>query len=449
MEECKSGLFLILPLEMMYILLKKLCYAYLKFFVRIAQFVYFRRVEINGDRKTAAGQAAIYGVRHPNALMDPLMVSAPVTRNLYFLARGDLFANKVVARIMDMVNMIPIFRMRDGGNSVNRNAATFERCRTLLLNGAGIQIFPEGEHSSMHKLLPLKKGAARIAMPALDADPNVQVALVPVGLNYSNERKFRACVSVNFGAALQARDHFDPENQEAGITALTLELEASLRTLVLDLRDPAPYEAANELRETLEIAQYGLCPPKFAESKALCEQLVSAWSTPAKQDRLAQLAAEHAQLRQEMNLPEAGIPLETKNAQPSLLQKAMAILFAPLFFLGALFHAPMLWLAHRTPRLIEDDIFFSAVRMVTGIFLGQALYLIYFFLSWFLLGSALWALGVLLGIAICGIVALPCYDVLGEWRRSLRLKKFAQRAPEATNKLLALQEEILALFLHP
>ena len=82
----------------------------------------------------------------------------------------------------------------------DRNEATFARCRELLRRGEPLALFPEGTTHSHSMMLPLRTGAARIALSA-EAEAGWQMGLqiVPVGLWYQNKTLFRSSVLVVIG----------------------------------------------------------------------------------------------------------------------------------------------------------------------------------------------------------------------------------------------------------
>jgi glycerol-3-phosphate O-acyltransferase/dihydroxyacetone phosphate acyltransferase len=68
-----------------------------------------------------------------------------------------------------------------------------------LSGGGCIGIFPEGGSHDRPSMLPLKAGVAIIALGALARDPNINLTILPCGLNYFNPHKFRSRAVVEFG----------------------------------------------------------------------------------------------------------------------------------------------------------------------------------------------------------------------------------------------------------
>jgi len=85
-----------------------------------------------------------------------------------------------------------------------------------LASGGCIGIFPEGGSHDRTDLLPLKVGVALIAYSALEKD-DLNVPIVPVGLNYFRSHRWRGTVTVEFGQPIWI-DPSTVKNYKAGGT---------------------------------------------------------------------------------------------------------------------------------------------------------------------------------------------------------------------------------------
>lgn len=65
--------------------------------------------------------------------------------------------------------------------------------------GGCVGIFPEGGSHDRPNLLPLKAGAAIIALGTLARSPDCGLTIIPCGMNYFNPNKFRSRAVVEFG----------------------------------------------------------------------------------------------------------------------------------------------------------------------------------------------------------------------------------------------------------
>jgi 1-acyl-sn-glycerol-3-phosphate acyltransferase len=423
--------------------LKRIWYFYLKISVYLAALAYFRKVERNGTENIPRSGPLLLGVRHSNALMDPLVSGAYTPRVLNFLVRADVFKNPLIARLWASMNMMPIYRLHDGRDAMTRNGAIFARCHKILRTGHTLEIFPEGGHSEKHKLEPLKKGAARIALGALDGMTRENdIQIVPVGLNYASDKGFRTHLSVNYGQPLSARKHYDAADPLAAqkVKGLTSELEDAMRHQLLDLRNPAPYEEANAMRQALEIHHWGVKMAPFAFSKKICDRLVARSEDENRRLELVALQTEHAALRAKTGLQEAGLPAAPVSSGQLIKQILVHLPFFLLLPLGILLHAPMLIPASRSPRLVKDAMFIAASRFISGLFLTQFLYLLYLVLGWLLMGSFWWALAGVGGTVLVGAASLVGFDAWRDMKRLMRFRKADQEYPEESQRIREIQD---------
>ena len=137
---------------------------------RLAVFVFFREVRLEElERLRAARGPRLLVAHHVNSLVDPLLIFALIPGPPRFLAKSTLWRHPVVAPLIILSDALPVFRHQDGVD-VSRNLDTFANAREILCAGGTVALFPEGRSHSEPRPLPLKTGAARIALAATCAD---------------------------------------------------------------------------------------------------------------------------------------------------------------------------------------------------------------------------------------------------------------------------------------
>src|SRR6476619_6365166 len=161
----------------------------------------FYRVDCVGS--APASGAVILLPNHPNALLDPAVVWATAGRDVRFLAKSTLFDGPL-RPLITAAGAIPVYRKLDQGADTSRNVETFAAVGAALERGDAICIFPEGVSHSTGRLVPLRTGAARMALSAERA--GTRVNLVPVGLNFERKTTFRSRVTVVYGQAFACED---------------------------------------------------------------------------------------------------------------------------------------------------------------------------------------------------------------------------------------------------
>jgi 1-acyl-sn-glycerol-3-phosphate acyltransferase len=214
-------------------LLRRAITAVLRFALRL----FFRRIEVVGRSRVPRDGACLFVLNHPNALIDPAFLLAYAPRRVSFLAKSPLFRMPVIGFFVRALDSIPVYRKQDEGEGASsRNRETFERSAELLTRGGTIAICPEGASHSEPYLLPLKTGAARIALGAASAMGKV-VYVVPAGLYYTAKTSFRSGALLYFGEPIPVETAAEDEHGEPArerVRELSDRIADSLRSLTLN-----------------------------------------------------------------------------------------------------------------------------------------------------------------------------------------------------------------------
>ena len=126
--------------------------------------VFYRRIDVIGDvAQLEPGRPTVVVANHTNNLADPVVILAKLPGHPRFLAAGSWWKFAPARWLFRLAGVVPIYRRRDGGGAA-ANRSTFEACHEALRTGATLALFPEGEVNPEPSLLPLKTGAARIAL---------------------------------------------------------------------------------------------------------------------------------------------------------------------------------------------------------------------------------------------------------------------------------------------
>ncbi len=134
---------------------------------------------------------------HPNSFFDAIIIAVHYPEPIYFLARGDAFKNPIVTKFLRALHLIPIYRLSEGKENLNKNQDTFKTCLDLLHENKTILIFSEGICINEWNLRPLKKGTARLALMAMQ-DGLLNLRIQPTNVNYSSFHKNPKEVEINF-----------------------------------------------------------------------------------------------------------------------------------------------------------------------------------------------------------------------------------------------------------
>lgn len=179
-------------------------YSFLKL-TRFATRCHYSHITVRGKENLPEGESQILAPCHQQALMDPLVILEAMNRPVVFLARADVFAQPTVLKILTWLKMMPVYRIRDGKESLGKNNAIFNRCKEVLLHKMPLCLMAEGRHNDKHQLLPLVKGMFRIAGETQKALGEKQLYIVPMGLDFDEYEQTYPHVVVNIGKPIDIR----------------------------------------------------------------------------------------------------------------------------------------------------------------------------------------------------------------------------------------------------
>lgn len=210
----------------------------------------YQHICISNTDRIPVDKPVILAANHPTAFMEPCILACFLGRPLYFLVRGDFFKQPLYNFLLRQLNMLPVFRMRDGGyRNLKNNYSTFEACFEALKSNKTIMILAEGRTIHEKRLRPIQKGTARIALGAFERFPDLEdVYVVPVGVNYTYAERSRTRVMIDFGEPLRARSYLEAGKfGNKSINQLTDDLSAALKERIVIIEDPMDEPLAEDL----------------------------------------------------------------------------------------------------------------------------------------------------------------------------------------------------------
>lgn len=169
-------------------------------YAQICTFLYFDRVTLVGEADVPEGPVLFLGT-HRNGILDALIYSNVLGRMTFVLAKR--LHKTLPGRIF--FGGIGVVREKDDATR-DGNRKALKLCRTYLARGRRIFLFPEGTSSLGPRLLEIKPGAAKIALSALRARPDLKV--IPVAVSYERAWGFRSRAEVRLGSPIDLADIF-------------------------------------------------------------------------------------------------------------------------------------------------------------------------------------------------------------------------------------------------
>ncbi len=171
-------------------------YGFLKVYVGFILKFFIKDIKINGKEHIPANGAVMFASFHPNSFLDAILLDCLVDRPVWSLARGDAFKRDWVRNLLTKLCMMPIYRISEGKENLDKNDETFEKCSQVFRQKGQVLIFSEGLCTNQTQLLPLKKGTARLALQSWDE--GIAVEVVPTALNYDQFTSIGKRIVLNF-----------------------------------------------------------------------------------------------------------------------------------------------------------------------------------------------------------------------------------------------------------
>ncbi len=339
---------------MMYALLKKLMQA--------ALWCYYKKIRFEGMEHVPLNRAVLLLPNHQNALLDPLLLAAFMKNaRPYFLTRSDVFQGKFLKSVFAGLRMLPVYRLRDGRETLGRNQAIFDNCAELLQKGEPLLLFPEANHNIRRQVRPLSKGFTRIVSLTLSNYPESDLQLVPVGINYQDAAGFPDRVSYRFGQPIAAAPILQSGEEVQDVRNMIQAVTDSLTGLTTHIPADSDYESQQAALDALH--------PDYLQPGAVNSFLAGETRTvPAYRLKKGFLYTVWDGFFQLVNLPVVGLwrlwmaPRVPEPEFRSTYRFGFALLAFPVYLL--LLGVTLAWLAGTAPAVVAP----------LGLFLHNLLY---------------------------------------------------------------------------
>jgi 1-acyl-sn-glycerol-3-phosphate acyltransferase len=115
------------------------------------------KIEFSGAENVPGGGACIITPNHVT-YVDPIWITIPIRRRMYYMAWDKPFRIPVLGLMMRMFGAFPV------NLDVAADASAGREAIELLRKGRALVMFPEGGRTKTGKLMPFKMGAFRLAL---------------------------------------------------------------------------------------------------------------------------------------------------------------------------------------------------------------------------------------------------------------------------------------------
>lgn len=390
---------------------------------------FYRRVIVVGRENINPDHHVIFAPNHQNALMDALAVLFTHKGQPVFLARADIFKRKGIASILYFLKILPVYRIRDGFNTLKGNDEIFDKTVDVLRHGNGLVILPEGDHAGYRRLRQLKKGICRIAFHADEASGfQLKIKIIPVGLEFTNYQRYRQVLTVVYGSPLEIADYHDlyRKTPEIALNELRNRLTREIKMLMVHIDSEEDYEAIDELRSLLN-GQFSddVKFPKLFRDRILIDKLNRLKGVNSElYNKICSLTLNVKQIAGALNTDYLLLNKKKHPAGWLILGVLGLIATFPVFMYGNIFTLTFLGIPNTQIPKIRDLQFHSSIRY--GISLGLALVFTPVFLALSLLLFNPWwlALLIFLALPLSGLFAVNYGLYLKRITGGFRIRKY-------------------------
>lgn len=424
-------------------------YNFLKILYDFAIPFFFRKIYIRNLQNLPVDQPVIIVANHTNAMVDPIMVGLFIKQKIYFLVRSDVFGTPLKRWFLKRFHCLPAYRQQDSPGELYKNEETFRISAELLKQKNTILIFAEGNCIQEMRLRKFKKGTARIAFGAEEANNfNLGVKIIPCGIHYTKPDKFYGDIIVDFGEGFYVNEFREiyEEDKSRALTLFNRKAEDILKKQMVIVENPEMDSTYQRIKEILTNEN-----PELQKNKEVFYSFLKHVSTtlnqcfirnPEEVEKLKVICNRYFTELKKISIKDRSIK-ECKD-QMLFFSRTLQLVTGGVFFLFGFinniipFKLPYLL----SKKIVKKVEFFSTVNLFSGVFIFLIWYLMVFFLSSHLLNS--WLLGLLYILAAfgSGIYALKYYRMfrrfMGQWRAA---KLFGK--DKTLMDLIAIRKEII------
>ena len=240
-------------------------FRFVRFLARMMLKSQYRVIEVEGADRIPATGAVLLLANHFSSLVDSMALLEASPRPASFLAKAPLWKLPFLAWFLEALEALPVYRPQDIGENEGRtaraNVKTFEACRERLAAGGSLALFPEGVSQPRPRLMPIRTGAARMAL-----DAGVPVTICPAGLIYGRSSTGRrGTLLVTFGEPFTVDGVEGFASRREAITDTTRRMESSLKELLAEAPSQGDLEAIRTLRVVWDQEEGNPAPRTLAE----------------------------------------------------------------------------------------------------------------------------------------------------------------------------------------
>ncbi|TYP93784.1 1-acyl-sn-glycerol-3-phosphate acyltransferase [Fodinibius salinus] len=418
--------------------------------------LYHQSVSYSGQDHINWDHPIIFAPNHQNAFSDALCLILPTSytnnRFIYPLIRADAFGNNAALDwVLTTFHMMPVYRPRDRVNIKEKNDAVFQGCYDVLSQKRNLLIHPEGNCIAEKRVRPFKKGIARIALGAEQQyDFNLNLDIIPTGINYRDITEPRKGIHVQFGEPLSVANYQKQYNEHrpSALSQLTGDIQKGVEQLTVNIQDRQHYEFLNHIMTVARSAHVDFAGRSHYSKEEVVQNKAIAHFTDDNPNTITELKNYWRSLSELLDKYKLsfGLPLVVDQSVGRLVLEGFSLfLLFPLAIVGEV--AGLLpWMGmQKIASAIDEEQFKSSARMVSGLLLFPANYLLEAVFVWWLSESWEWTLLCLIGLPLVSWLSLNFWERAKRWRQKVRLMLLEDQKKEKLNTMLNKLRSLLKL----
>lgn len=320
---------------------------------------FYSDITIVGSENIPQDKPVLFVGNHQNSFLDALHLVTNTEKFIHFLTRAEAFQNPVAARFYRSINMLPVYRVRDGMSAVKKNEQIFDQCFQRLKQGDAVLVYAEANHDLRRRIRPFSKGFTRIAFGAEEKyNWELDLQVIPVGVSYGEHRKSQTPVRVQFGECIPVSDfqeQFRDDEREAANELKKVTSEGLKRT-TMHVANLNHYPLYHLLLDDLETDRKALLNPDTVNERVaqIADQVDDELVTKAKEIQ------EEAEA-QDVDLHNLAYPPQVT---------AKDVILSPFYLFSLLNNAlPYQLVRWMKKNVIKDRVFDGSVKFLVGLLL--------------------------------------------------------------------------------
>lgn len=428
-------------------------YRFLKILAWIVVRVVFRRVDVTGASRLVEGEPTIIAANHTNGLADPVVIAAKLPGLPSFLAAQDLWRFPPARFLFWLARVLPVSRRREN-TAAGDNEQVFAACHEALARGAHLALFPEGGVHLEPAMLPLKTGAARIALGAAADHGTPGIVILPIGLVYDDKGRFRSQAAIHIGHPIDVDEWVERYRADgpAAVRGLTSVLAQRLHELTLN---HASWEEAAVIDRAAAITilgerDAGPREPVFAERSALSRSLAAAIRAQGGEDGAAFRALADAVESYRRDIALLGIdnPRAVPRLHPGWIRLRLArlavgsVVLLPFAAVGMVLNGAMVPAIHLVRSKVTHPAWQVTAKGLTGVVLLPTMWAAETTIAYRRFGGRA-ALAVATAAPVGGMAWIAWRARWLRWRRTVASLEWFRNPDEALTAARSSRERVL------